>query len=138
MRRVWRVAGLRVLRLANPLVRAVLESRAHRIGSGRLVLLAYRGRRTGRVFRIPLRYATTESGALVAVAVRPERKQWWRTFSHAERAVLTLRRQRLAARGVVVDGVERDTALRAYLGRYPRSRRITENAAVVVFEALDG
>ena len=47
MRCVWGATGLRVLRLANPFVRVVLESRAHRLVSGRLLLLAYRGRRSG-------------------------------------------------------------------------------------------
>jgi hypothetical protein len=138
MRSVSGASGLRVLRLANPLVRVVLESRAHRLLSGRLLLLAYRGRRSGRELRIPLRYAETETGAPVAVAVQPARKQWWRTFVDGERARLTVRGQRVDVRGVVVDGAERDAALRAYLDRYPRSTRITEGAAVVVFEARDG
>ena len=135
---MWSIAGLRLLRLANPLVRVVLESRAHPLLSGRLVLLAYRGRKSGREFRIPLRYARTDAGALVAVAVRPERKQWWRTFSAGEQAILTLRGDRVGVRGGVVEGAERDAALRAYLGRYPRSRRIAERAAVVVFEPGNG
>ncbi|HET6684596.1 MAG TPA: hypothetical protein VFG75_12935 [Gaiella sp.] len=131
-------AGLRVLRLANPLVRLVLASRAHRLLSERLLVLSYRGRRSGREHRIPLRYAETSGGALVAVAVRPERKQWWRTFLGGEDAVLLLRGARLAARGVVTDGPVRDDALRAYLERYPRSRRLTEDAAVVVLEPGTG
>jgi len=138
MLRVWGAAGLRLLRLANPLVRAVLESRAHRLVSGRLVLLAYRGRTSGHEFRIPLRYARTDAGALVAVAVRPERKLWWRTFSEGEQAILTLRGERVDVRGVVSAGGERDAALRAYVGRYPRSTRLTEHAAVVVFEPENG
>jgi len=138
MHRVWGAAGLRVIRLANPLVRVVLESGAHRLVSERLVLLTYRGRRSGREFRIPLRYARTDAGALVAVAVRPERKQWWRTFSGGEQAILTIRGERVDVRGVVSAGGERDVALRAYVGRYPRSRRLTEHAAVVVFEPENG
>ena len=138
MRCVWGATGLRVLRLANPFVRVVLESRAHRLVSGRLLLLAYRGRRSGRELCIPLRYGETETGALVAVAVRPERKQWWRTFVDGERARLTVRGRRVDVHGVVVDGAERDAALTAYLDRYPRSTRITEGAAAVVFEARDG
>ena len=131
-------AGLRLLRLANPLVRRVLDSPGHRLVSGRLVLLAYRGRRSGREHRIPLRYAETPAGALVAVAVRPERKQWWRAFSGGGTAVVTLRGQLIGVRGVVAEGADRDAALRVYLGRYPRSRRITEDAAVVVFDAGTG
>ena len=135
---MWGASGLRLLRLANPFVRVVLESRAHSLLSGRLVLLAYRGRRSGRRFSIPLRYAEMESGGLVAVAVRPERKQWWRAFSEANRATITLRGALIEARGRVVEGAARDAALGAYLGRYPRSRRMTRDAAVVVFEPGNG
>ena len=131
-------AALRVLRLANPCVRAVLGSRAHRILSGRLVLLTYRGRRSRRELSIPLRYAETDAGALVAVAVGAERKQWWRTFSGGAQATLTLRGRRVPVDGVLVKGGEREAALGAYLGRYPRSRRITHDAAVVVFEPGNG
>ena len=135
---MWGAAGLRVLRVANPLVRLVLESPAHGVLSGRLLLLAYRGRRSGRTFRIPLRYAETSEGALVAVAVRPEEKRWWRAFSDGGTALVTLRGEHLDVRGTVVEGGSREAALRAYLHRYPRSRRITEGAAVVVFETRDG
>ena len=135
---MWGLAGLRVLRLANPLVRIVLESRAHRLLSGRLVLLAYRGRRSGREFRIPLRYAETDAGAVVAIAVRADRKQWWRAFRAAGPATLTLRGARVAALGLVAEGDERDTALRAYLDRYPGSTRLASDTAVVVFRAGDG
>lgn len=131
---MWGAGGLRLLRLANPLVRWVLESRAHRLLSGRLVLLAYRGRSSGRELRIPLRYAETEAGALVAIAVRPDRKRWWRAFRTPGPATLTLRGARLGAVGVVAESDERATALRAYLDRYPRSARLTRDAAVVVFD----
>jgi hypothetical protein len=129
---------LRLLRLANPLVRSVLDSRAHRLLSGRLVLLAYRGRSSGREFLIPLRYAEMEPGAIVAIAVGAGRKQWWRAFRTAQPATLTLRGVRAEAVGVLTEGEGRAAALRAYLDRYPRSARVTGDAAVVVFDARDG
>jgi deazaflavin-dependent oxidoreductase (nitroreductase family) len=135
---VWGVAGLRVLRLANPLVRVVLGSRAHGLLSGRLVLLTYRGRRSGREFRVPLRYAETDAGAVVAIAVGADRKQWWRAFRAAGPATLTLRGARIVALGRVAGGAVRETARRAYLDRYPGSARLTGDAAVVVFRAGDG
>jgi deazaflavin-dependent oxidoreductase (nitroreductase family) len=135
---VWGVAGLRVLRLANPLVRRVLDSRAHPLLSGRLVVLTYRGRRTGRELRIPLRYAETPEGALVAVAVGPERKQWWRAFDGDAPARVRLRGAELSVEGRLVAGDRREAALEAYLDRYPRSRHLTWDAAVVVLEPADG
>jgi hypothetical protein len=135
---VWGAAGLRMLRLANPVVRRVLDSRAHRLLSGRLLVLAYRGRRSGRELRIPLRYAETGDGAFVAVAVRPERKQWWRSFSSGGPATLTLRGKEVFVQGRIAVGDEREAALRAYDARYPRSRRLTRDAAVVVLEPTHG
>ena len=111
----------RLLRLANPAVRAVLESPAHSLLSGTLVVLAYRGHRTGRAFRIPLRYAETPGGRIVALAVRPERKLWWRTFVEPAAATAVLRGARREVGGHVLDGAERRAALRAYLERFPRA-----------------
>lgn len=137
-RHVRNVAALRLLRLANPFVRAVLDSRAHGLLSGRLVLLEYSGRRSGRTFRIPLRYAPTTDGAVVAVAVRPERKQWWRAFAPEGQATLTLRGAVVAADGQVAAGEARTAALEAYVVRYPRSRGVAHDSAVVVFRPVDG
>jgi hypothetical protein len=137
-RRVGNVAALRLLRLANPFVRAVLSSRLHGALSGRLVLVAYSGRRSGRRFRIPLRYAPTADGAVVAVALRPERKQWWRAFAPAGPATLTLRGADVPADGQLATGEARAAALEAYLGRYPRSRGVAHDAAIVVFRPVDG
>ena len=48
-------------------------------------MLDYR-RAPAAAIRIPLRYAETETGDLVAVAVHPERKQWWRSFAEPRTA----------------------------------------------------
>ena len=130
---MWGAVPLRALRLANPVVRLVLGSRAHGLLSGRLLVLSYRGRRTGPEHRIPLRYAETEDGRLVALAVRPRRKQWWRSFAPAGAAAVTLRGAVLEGRGALVEGSAREDALAAYLARYPRSARLVRDASVVVF-----
>jgi len=97
------------------------------------VVLTYRGRVTGRTFRIPLRYAETPRGMIVAVAIRPHRKLWWRSFAHGSSATLTLRGKRLEATGAVAEGGDRELALRAYVSRYPRSAQLVRDAAVVVW-----
>ena len=101
---------LRVLRLANPVVRGVLDSRAHRLLSRRLVVLGYRGHRSTRSFHIPLRYAETTGGAIVALAVSPERKLWWRSFAEPSAATLILRGERVAAVGALAEGDHRKRA----------------------------
>jgi hypothetical protein len=64
-------------RVVNPIVRAVLRSHLHPLLSGRLVLLRITGRRSGRTFELPVKYATDDAGLVVTVGA-PERKRWWR------------------------------------------------------------
>ena len=129
---------LRILRLANPLVRAILDSRAHRLLSGRLIVLGYTGRRSGRPFRIPVQYAETATGALVVIAANPDAKLWWRAFAEPAAAILTLRGAPVHMRGVVATGDERERALEAYVGRVPRSAGLAREAAIVVFTPVPG
>ena len=124
---------LRLLRVANPVVRAVLGSPAHPLLSGRLLVLDYRGRRTGRGYRIPLRYAETEAGELVAVAVHPEQKQWWRSFVEPSAATVLLRGTSVDVVGALASGDGRATVLARYDTCNPRGARWTRDAAVVVF-----
>ena len=95
-------------------------------------MLSYRGRRSGRAFRVPLRYAETANG-VVALAVHPDGKLWWRSFAEPADATLTLRGARMPVVGSLADGSVRDRALAAYVGRYPRSATFARDAAVVVF-----
>jgi hypothetical protein len=111
----------------------VLGSRAHRLLSGRLLVLEYRGRRTGRRYRIPLRYAETGEGELVAVAVRPQRKQWWRSFAEPAAASVLLRGATIDVVGALASGEPRASVLARYDERNPRGARWTRDAAVVVF-----
>jgi len=123
-----------VLRLANPLVRGVLRSRAHALLSARLVLLSYRGHRTRRRFDIPLRYVVLADGRLVAIAVRRERKLWWRSFSESRDATLLLRGSSVAVVGRLAEDGPAEEARAAYAARYPRSAGLLGDAALVVFE----
>lgn len=129
--------ALRLLRIANPVVRGVLGSRGHRLLSGALVVLTYRGHRSGREFRIPLQYAETPDGSIVAVAVRPERKRWWRSFTRPTDASLLVAGASRAVTGRLLEGEERRTSLRTYLARFPRAARPLGLSAEPDGEALD-
>lgn len=111
---------LRLLRVANPLVRAVLRSPAHPLLSGSLVLLEYEGRRTGQRFRVPV-LASADERRTIALAARPRSKQWWRTFRRPTSARLLDRGSWRDVTGEVLLGAERRDALRLYLGRFPRA-----------------
>ncbi len=103
----------------------------HRVFSGRLLLLTYRGRRSGRTFAIPLRYAETDDG-LVVLAARPARKLWWRSFRGGATGTVTLRGTCLDVEGILATGTARAGALDAYVTAYPRSARLVRDAEVVV------
>jgi hypothetical protein len=100
--------------------------------SGRLLVLSYRGHRSGRAFDIPLRYAETADRRLVVVAVAPEGKLWWRSFVGATPASVTFRRRTRPVVGALAEGEARDEARAAYVARYPRSASLVTDAAVVV------
>ena len=46
-----------IYKVANPVVKALLRSPLHRIASGNVALLHFRGRKSGREFVTPLSYA---------------------------------------------------------------------------------
>src|SRR3954454_565649 len=76
--------------LVNPLVRALLRSPLHRLLSRRLVLLRITGRRSGRIFELPVGYVRDDAGILVTVGA-PERKQWWHNIDGPTPLTLVLR-----------------------------------------------
>jgi hypothetical protein len=66
-------------RTANPVLRTILRSPAHRLLSGSLALITVTGRRSGRTYTIPVGYE--QEGERVTVTVGwPERKRWWRNL----------------------------------------------------------
>ncbi|HKP88609.1 MAG TPA: nitroreductase/quinone reductase family protein [Thermoleophilaceae bacterium] len=63
----------------NRAVRGILRSPLHGLLSRRLALIAVTGRRSGRVYTIPVGYS--RDGDLVTIGVGwPDRKVWWRNL----------------------------------------------------------
>jgi hypothetical protein len=87
-----------LFRALNPLVRTLLRSPLARILDGRLMLLTYRGRRSGREFTIPIGYFPWDDGVLSLSATR-----WWVNVRDAQPAQLLIRRQRQDATATVYD-----------------------------------
>lgn len=82
---------------ANRAVVALLRSRAHRVLSGALLLLTFRGCRTGRAYTLPLLYAR-EGDELLLVALHPHGQSWWRNTRDGAEVELLLAGRRLRAR----------------------------------------
>jgi NADPH:quinone reductase len=119
--------------LANPVVRAVAHSPAHRLLGRRLVLLAYRGRRTGRRQELPVMAASSGTDLVVLVGQHTA-KTWWRNFGASPQEVRVVRRGRCERRGARrLDPGEPGyaEAVQAYVREFPRVR-VGRDAPVVV------
>ena len=112
---------LRIMnRVGNPLMRTVLRSPLHGICDKALLLLTYRGMRSGQFYTLPVEYA--EDGAdLFVVVGTPNEKVWWRNLRDGQMVTLLLRgasTQRYA-RVVSDDHAMLLRGLSAYLTRFP-------------------
>jgi len=99
-------------RTVNPLLGAVLRSPLHQLASGRLALITYTGRRSGREYTIPVLYR--DSGDEVTIAVGwPDRKVWWRNLTDQGGAVsLVVRGHELRGHAVATRDEGRDALVR--------------------------
>jgi hypothetical protein len=111
-------------------VGALLRSPAHRLLDGQLVLLTYRGRRSGHGLSVPVAYAR-DGRDLVVYVGHHEAKQWWRNFEQPEPVHVRLRGAHCAG---VARAVRTDRAARvAYERRFPRASRAIDREHVPVF-----
>jgi hypothetical protein len=94
---VWERRYYRVL---NAVMRALLRSPAHRLWSHRVLLLEFRGRRSGRRYRMPVSY--WERGPMTVVCLTSSTwSRWWRNLDGAP-VVVWLRGARRNGRAELV------------------------------------
>jgi deazaflavin-dependent oxidoreductase (nitroreductase family) len=130
-------APRRRLPQGNPIVLAVLRSRAHRLLSGAAIELRYVGRRSGREFVLPVEYARLGEH----LVVRPqgaESKTWWRNFLTDWPVTVRLagRVHRGTARVVNPEDAKWEQVRAAYAARWKR-REVRPSEPFVVI-TLDG
>ncbi|MGI9607481.1 MAG: hypothetical protein ACR2P0_15225 [Acidimicrobiales bacterium] len=105
---------------------SLLRSPLHRLISGRMCLVHYRGRRTGRAFVTPVQYVEDETGLVVLVGW-PTRKTWWRNFlpRAGNDADLLIRGRWRPMRGWAIDEPSdpalAGTLMSDYLEKFPRA-----------------
>ncbi len=97
-----------LLKAANPLVRMLLRSPLHRLLSGQLMLLVYRGRRSGRMYTFPVGYFTWGDDQVIAFSSA----RWWVNLRDGRTVRLLLRGRWQTARPVVAETLEAKTKLR--------------------------
>ena len=86
-------------RTGNLFVRLLLRSPLHRLVSGRLALITFTGRLSGRSYTIPVMYERTDEGIEIPV-MWPERKRWWRNLRGQADVGLRLRGREFSGRAV--------------------------------------
>ena len=112
--------ALRLLfRLINSVVGSILRSPLHRLLSGRLELLTFYGRKSGRRYTTPVGYAQT-SGTLLVDTESP----WWRNLRGGVRVGVRLRgRDRGGTAEVITDEARMGDAYRTILAAAPSYAR---------------
>ena len=102
----------------NPAMRLLLRSPLHALVSGSLMLLTFKGRKTGRTYSTPLRYV--QNGGTIRFYTSRD-SGWWRNLKHHSTVVLRIKGRDIACSATVIDD-DPATArelLAAYLTRYP-------------------
>jgi hypothetical protein len=96
-----RPIALRFLNVVvNPLVRGVLRSRAHRVFSGKLLLIEMVGVRSGCALSLPVAYQQTSPDELRVHVGGWEHKVWWRNLREPTKVTVWLRGDEMAATGL--------------------------------------
>jgi hypothetical protein len=113
-------------RIANPVLRGLLRTRAGALPGRRLALIRYTGVRTGRPHELIAGYARDGGSAWIWVG-SAERKTWWRNLRTPAEIDLWLAGERRRARAQAVEGAQQPEAaaegLAAYLATYPTVAR---------------
>ena len=117
-------------RLLNRAVGAVLRSRAHPLLSRFLLLLTYRGRRSGRLYTIPLMYAR-DGDDLLLVALHARGQVWWRNVAGGADVEVVAAGRRTTGRADVVEDAA--AARRTYGARRPLAAPLLRRAPGAVF-----
>jgi deazaflavin-dependent oxidoreductase (nitroreductase family) len=108
---------------ANGVVETVLTSPVHRLLSGKLVLIRYVGTRSGKEYTLPVQFADTHHGIVVAVG-EPDTKTWWRNFTTMGQVQVLAARTWVPMTAHALRGSEDPDAvtplLRSYAARYPK------------------
>lgn len=109
-------------KIANPFVRLILRSPLHGLMSAALLLISYRGRKTGKEYSLPVQYAQ-EGDTLYIVPGAPEQKTWWRNLQDGVPVQVTLRGKTLTGNGILLkQDAEAEIILKGfvlYLQRFP-------------------
>ncbi len=96
--------------LANTIATTILRSPWHRLRSGRLLLLTFTGRKSGKEFTTPLRYVQ-EDEILRLIVVYP----WWRNLVEKPKVRVLLRGQMRSGTAEVLPEKDGEVVVKIHL-----------------------
>jgi len=113
-----------VYRVLNPVVKTVLRSPLHRLASGTIALLHFRGHKSGREFVTPLSYVREDQTVWFLSA---HSTNWWKNFRQGDVPVsIEIAKETLSGTARLWDGDtdELREHARSYLCALPRDAKV--------------
>lgn len=111
---------MRLQKLYNPIVAAILRSPLHAVMSKSVMLLSYRGRRSGRTFTTPISYVR-DGEDLLAVASHDH--AWWKNLRSGASVRVRLHGRELEGTGWAFEGEAGEAGLLCVLQAVPAYRK---------------
>jgi hypothetical protein len=87
--------------LFNPAFRLILGSPLHGLMSGALLVLSFRGRKSGKVYSVPVAYVQNGDQLMIATD-----SKWWKNLTGGASVQLRLRGQKREGHADVITSVE--------------------------------
>ncbi len=123
-------------RLANPVLRPLLRGPGGRLLGRRLVVLRYRGRRTGREHELVAEYRRRGTAVWIRVGF-PEKKAWWRNLRTPAPVEVWLAGEHLRATAVAIEGAHSPDGAAAGLAAFGAARGRPADPASAVLVRID-
>lgn len=108
-----------LFKVINPLMRTLLRSPLHPLMSSSVMLITYRGRKSGRVYTTPVRYLRVNNS--IQCFTSPD-TQWWHNLRGGAEVTLRIQGEDVAYFANVIENNVQKTreALRHYLTVFPQ------------------
>ena len=114
-------------KIVNPFMKLILRSPLHGWMSAAVLLITYRGRKSGKKYTLPVQYVQ-DGEHIYIVPGFAEKKTWWRNLKGGADVQVTLKGQTKPGRGILLergtDANEIVKALEAYIRCFPPSAKM--------------
>lgn len=109
----------------NPITTWLIRSPLHGMVSKNMMLISYKGRRSGQQYTTPVNYLdVSDNGVAVLYTTSYRDRVWWRNLRGGAAVTLRLHGRDLPAQAQVIEGQELvEEALDAYLRKAPHLAR---------------